>query len=44
MAKHEKSAAAAEKPEFSDADKTRARQWFRKAADCRERREYDYAV
>lgn len=31
-------------PEFSDADKARARQWFKKGADCRERREYDYAV
>jgi len=31
-------------PDFSDADKARARQWFRKAADCRERREYDYAI
>jgi tetratricopeptide (TPR) repeat protein len=31
-------------PEFSDADKARARQWFKKAADCRERREYDYAI
>lgn len=30
--------------EFSDADKSRARQWFKKAADCRERREYDYAI
>lgn len=30
--------------EFTEADKTRARQWFRKAADCRERREYDYAI
>ena len=28
----------------SEADKARARQWFAKAADCRERREYDYAV
>jgi len=29
---------------FSDADKDRARQWFKKATDCRERREYDYAI
>jgi len=28
----------------SDADKARARQWFKKAADVRERREYDYAI
>ncbi len=31
-------------PSFSDADKSRARQWFKKAGDCRERREYDYAI
>lgn len=31
-------------PSFSDADKARARQWFTKATDCRERREYDYAI
>lgn len=31
-------------PEFSDADKSRARQWFKKAADLRERRDYDYAI
>jgi tetratricopeptide (TPR) repeat protein len=31
-------------PEHSDADKARAAQWFKKAADCRERREYDYAI
>jgi hypothetical protein len=31
-------------PESTDADKSRARQWFKKAADCRERREYDYAI
>ncbi len=30
--------------ECTEADKERARQWFRKAADCRERREYDYAI
>ncbi len=28
----------------SEADKARARQWFKKAADCRERRDYDYAI
>ncbi len=31
-------------PEFSDADKARARQWFKKAAETRDRREYDYAI
>lgn len=31
-------------PAYSEADKARARQWFKKAADCRERREYDYAI
>jgi len=31
-------------PVFSDADVARARQWFKKAAECRERREYDYGI
>jgi tetratricopeptide (TPR) repeat protein len=31
-------------PEFSDADKSRAGQWFRKGAECRERRDYNYAI
>lgn len=31
-------------PTFSDGDKAKARQWFKKAMDCRERREYDYAI
>lgn len=44
MAKEEKGPAQPEVPAFSDADKARARQWFKKAADCRERREYDYAI
>ncbi len=30
--------------EFSDADKSRAGQWFRKGAECRERHDYDYAI
>jgi TolA-binding protein len=30
--------------EFSEADKKKARAWFAKAADCRERRDYDYAI
>jgi len=29
---------------FSEADRAKARAWFKKAADCRERREYDYAI
>ncbi|TWT39971.1 Tetratricopeptide repeat protein [Phycisphaerae bacterium RAS1] len=29
---------------FSEGDKSKARQWFKKAMDCRERREYDYAI
>ncbi len=29
---------------FSDKDKARARQWFKKAKDLRERRDYDYAI
>ncbi len=33
-----------EQPVFSEADQARARQWFAKAADCRERRDYDYAI
>lgn len=28
----------------SDADKSAARQWFKKANDCRQKREYDYAI
>lgn len=28
----------------SDADKSAARQWFKKASDCRQKREYDYAI
>lgn len=29
---------------FSEADKARAGQWFKKAADLREKRDYDYAI
>ena len=28
----------------TDADKARARQWFNKSNDCRERHDYDYAI
>src|SRR5262249_54118186 len=31
-------------PEFSDADKAKARQWFKRAATLREQRNYDYAI
>jgi tetratricopeptide (TPR) repeat protein len=31
-------------PEFSDADKSRARKWFTKATQLREKRDYDYAI
>ncbi|MGE0479013.1 MAG: tetratricopeptide repeat protein [Phycisphaerae bacterium] len=31
-------------PTTSDSDKSKARQWFKKANDCRQKREYDYAV
>ena len=30
--------------EFTDADKRRARQWFEKAKELREKRDYDYAI
>ncbi len=29
---------------FTEADKTRARQWFKKSSDCRDRHDYDYAI
>lgn len=32
------------RPAASEADIARARQWFKKAAECRERRDYDYAI
>ncbi|MFH1747799.1 MAG: tetratricopeptide repeat protein [Planctomycetota bacterium] len=45
MAKEKKdSTGEAEAPVFSEAEQAKARAWFRKAADCRERREYDYAI
>ncbi|QOJ15489.1 MAG: tetratricopeptide repeat protein [Planctomycetia bacterium] len=31
-------------PRFTDADKARARQWFKKAADSREKLEHDFAI
>jgi hypothetical protein len=43
MAEQEK-AQSQTAPPTSDADKTRARQWFKKAADVRELRQYDYAI
>jgi hypothetical protein len=44
MADNAKAATGSGQPEFSEADKSRARQWFKKGADCRDRREYDYAI
>ncbi len=45
MAKsHEQPNGASQAPETTEADQTRARQWFTKATECRERREYDYAI
>lgn len=41
MAENEKVASAASPDEK---DKSRARQWFKKAEDLRERRDYDYAI
>jgi predicted Zn-dependent protease len=32
------------RPEYSDNDKSRARQWFTKAEDLRSRQNYDYAI
>ncbi len=44
MAKKNKTDEQPETVAVSDADKARACKWFEKAADCRERREYDYAI
>ena len=44
MAADEKEKTISGAEQFSEADKARARAWFKKAADCRERREYDYAI
>jgi hypothetical protein len=33
-----------EAPQFSDATKAKARQWFEKGRNCGERREYDYSI
>jgi tetratricopeptide (TPR) repeat protein len=44
MAEKQQTEATAEAPAYSEADQNKARQWFRKAEDCRERREYDYAI
>ena len=33
-----------QRPEFSEADKRAAREWFKKAAAMREQRNYDYAI
>ncbi len=44
MAEKEKTAPPSGPPEFSEADQARARQWFKKAAECREKRDYNYAI
>jgi len=44
LKKQEQPSEAPQAPEFSEGDKARACQWFDKAAECRERREYDYAI
>ncbi len=44
MAEKDKTATPSGPPEFSEADQARARQWFKKAADCREKRDYNYAI
>ncbi len=44
MAEKGEQQAAEGLPEFSEKHKSAARQWFNKAADSRERREYDYAI
>lgn len=41
MADQQEIAAA---PRYSDVEKAKARAWFKKAEDCRTRREYDYAI
>jgi tetratricopeptide (TPR) repeat protein len=40
----EAEAATSGPPRFSEEDRSRARQWFAKAQDLRERRDYDYAI
>ena len=32
------------RPTFTDVEMAKARQWFKKGEDCRQRREYDYAI
>lgn len=32
------------RPVFTEKDKATAKQWFKKGADCREKRDYDYAI
>ena len=44
MAEKEDADTTAQPPSFSEADKKKARLWFNKAEDCRDRREYDYAI
>lgn len=44
MAKSDKQNEPPRPPEYSDADQRRARQWFGKAKELREKRDYDYAI
>lgn len=44
MAKNKTTTEEQGPPSFSEADKGRARQWFKKAGDLREKRDYDYAI
>ena len=44
MAEKEDAETTAQPPSFSEADKKKARLWFKKAEDCRDGREYDYAI
>ncbi len=44
MASKSKSAELSELPQFADADVARAREWFKKGNNLREKQNYDYAI
>lgn len=44
MAKKTETAAPEALPEVSDKEKAKARSWFKKARDCWEKRDYDFAI
>ncbi len=44
MAQKDKTSAKPVAPSATEADQARARQWFKKAAEAREHREYEYAI